>query len=170
MKFSKKYSILLEKCLTNPHVRHTLCSGKQKTLSHWKSRPSGRSTGTSSGPGNRLRSPLLNRLVKAGSPRWQTPLGGGAIRFKVRLVCGHPPKSGSGHGRRMRRPIRFGVPPQASYPAAVGGGERGCDTTSLTGWPKGPMITSSEDGAAGESSSRSHHNGQVVFRSRLIQQ
>ena len=107
MKFSKKYSILLEKCLTNPHVRHTLCSGKQKTLSHWKSRPSGRSTGTSSECRPRLRSPLLNRLVKAGSPRWQTPLGGGAIRFKVRLVCGHPPKSGSGHGRRMRRPIRF---------------------------------------------------------------
>ena len=44
---------------------------------------------------------------EAAEAGWQTPLGGGAIRFKVRLVCGHPPKSGSGHGRRMRRPIRF---------------------------------------------------------------
>lgn len=36
------------------------------------------------------------------------PARGGAIRFKVlRLVCGHPPKSGSGHGRRMCRPLRF---------------------------------------------------------------
>ena len=103
------------------------------------------------GPGNRLRSSLLNRLVKAGFTRWQTPLGGGVIRFKVRLVCGHPPKSGSGHGRRMRRPLRFRCAAVTSYPAAVGGGERGCDTTSLTGWPKGPMIASSEDSAAGES-------------------
>ena len=63
------------------------------------------------------------------------PARGGAIRFKVlRLVCGHPPKSGSGHGRRMRRPLRFrcaAAPPILPQWAAVR------DGATQQAWPAG---------------------------------
>ena len=104
------------------------------------------------GPGNRLRSSLLNRSVKAGFTRWQTPLGAeqSASRFFAWSAATRP-KAGQVTDAGCVGLFVSGVPPQTPYPAAVGGGERGGDTTSLTGWPKGPMTTSSEDSAAGES-------------------
>lgn len=107
MKFSKKYSILLEKCLTNPHVRHTLCSGKAKDLVPLEVQAFGPLNRYIVWAGKPAKESAPEQIGEGRVPALADPARGGAIRFKVRLVCGHPPKSGSGHGRRMRRPIRF---------------------------------------------------------------
>lgn len=110
--------------LTKLSIQHTLLSGKQKTLHLLEVLALGPLDRRIAKSGDRQRSSLPTGVRKARSPRRQIPLGRNNP-LKVYLVCGHPPKSGSGHGHQMCRPLHIWCAAATPYHAAVGGRKAG---------------------------------------------
>lgn len=120
----RKYLFFHQILLTKLSIQHTLLSGKQKTLHLLEVLALGPLDRRIAKSGNRQRSSLPTGVRKARSPRRQIPLGRNNP-LKVYLVCGHPPKSGSGHGHQMCRPLHIWCAAATPYHAAVGGRKAG---------------------------------------------